>query len=64
MRRAERAPQLDLAAALANVKLQYGSTLFTALAAYHGDIFRVWDQVLGDHHNEALLAAGVLEVEH
>jgi DNA relaxase NicK len=63
-RRPERAPQLDLAAALANIKLQYGSTMFTALAAYHGDIFRVWDQVLGDHHNDALLAAGVLEVDH
>lgn len=64
MRRPERAPQSDLAAALENCRVQYGATLFTALAAYGGDFLRVWDQVVGDKHNDALLAAGVLLVEH
>lgn len=64
MRRAERAPQTELLAALANCRVQYGATLYTALQAYGGDIFRVWDQIRGEQHNAALLAAGVLEVEH
>lgn len=64
MRRPERAPQTALAAALANCRTQYGATLFTALTAYGGDFFRVWEQVIGNAHNPALLAAGVLEVDH
>jgi DNA relaxase NicK len=64
MRRPERAPQTDLLSALANCRAGYGSILFTALAAYGGDIGRVWDQVVGREHSRALLAAGVLEVEH
>jgi len=64
MRRPERAPQTALAAALANCRVQYGATLFTALTAYGGDFFRVWEQVVGKAHNPALLAAGVLEVSH
>lgn len=63
-RRPERAAQRDLAAALANVRVQYGATLFTALHAYHGDIGAVWDLVVGDKHNQALLEAGVLLVDH
>lgn len=64
MRRPERAPQADLAAALENCRIQYGPTLYTALRAYHGDITTVWDKVVGDHHAPALLDAGVLLVEH
>lgn len=64
LRRPERAPQTELLAALANCRIQYGATLHTALAAYHGDIFRVWDQIIGKQHNPALLAAGVLLVDH
>lgn len=64
LRRPERAPQLELRAALANCRQQYGSALFTALAAYHGDIFRVWDQIVGEQHNADLLAAGALLVDH
>jgi DNA relaxase NicK len=64
MRCPERAPQLDLAEALAQCRRQFGGTLFTALHAYHGDISAVWDQVVGDKHNLALLAAGALFVEH
>jgi len=64
MRRPERVPQLELKAALANCKRQFGASLFTALAAYQGDIFRVWDQIIGDTHNADLLAAGVLVVDH
>lgn len=64
MRRPERAPQLDLMAQLGNIRHQYGATLYTALMAHQGDMTAVWDQIIGDHHNEALLAAGVLVVEH
>jgi DNA relaxase NicK len=63
-RRPDRAPQIDLDAALNNVLVQYGATLFTALHAYHGDIGAVWDRVVGREHNKALLEAGVLLVEH
>lgn len=64
MRRPERAPQTVLLAALENCRIQYGSTLHTALHAYGGDYMRVFDAIVGKQHNAALLAAGVLEVEH
>jgi DNA relaxase NicK len=63
-RRKERAPQTDLQIALANCRLQFGPTLYTALRAYHGDMTAVWDKVIGDHHCQALIEAGVLLVEH
>jgi hypothetical protein len=55
---------LDLAAALENCRIQYGPTLFTALAAYHGDMTAIWDKIIGDHHSQALIEAGALLVEH
>jgi DNA relaxase NicK len=64
MRRPERAPQAELAAALENCRIQFGPTLFTALAAYQGDILAVWDKIVGKSHSEALLEAGALLVEH
>lgn len=64
MRRKERVPQMDLAAALENCRIQFGPTLYTALRAYHGDMTTVWDKVIGDHHSQALLEAGVLLVDH
>jgi phage replication initiation protein len=64
MRRPQRAPQTDLQAALDNCLIQYGPTLYTALRAYHGDITAVWDKIVGDHHSQALIEAGVLLVEH
>ncbi len=64
MRRPEREPQIDLQAALDNCRIQFGPTLFTAMAAYHGDIMAVWDKVIGKHHNQTLLEAGVLLVDH
>jgi hypothetical protein len=64
MRRPERAPQIDLATALENCRVQFGPTLFTALMAYHGDIGAVWDKVVGRTHNQNLLEAGVLLVDH
>jgi hypothetical protein len=63
-RRPDREPQTDLAAALANIKTQYGATLFTALHCYQGDIMAVWDKVVGRSHSQALLEAGVLLVDH
>lgn len=64
MRRKERKPQMDLASALNNCRIQFGPTLFTALAAYHGDMTAIWDKVMGDHHCQSLLEAGVLLVDH
>lgn len=63
-RRKERAPQMDLAAALENCRIQFGPTLYTALMAYHGDMTAVWDKVIGSHHCLPLLEAGVLLVDH
>ena len=62
--RRERAAQLSLDAALSQIRKQYGSTLFTALTAYHGDVGAVWEKVVGKKHNQSLLDAGVLMVEH
>ena len=64
MRRPQRAPQIDLQAALDNCLIQYGPTLYTAVMAYGGDIMAVWDKVVGKHHNQQLVEAGVLLVEH
>lgn len=64
VQRREQGPQLELKAALAQVRHQYGNALFTALAAYHGDMTAVWDQIVGTRHNNALLEAGVLMVDH
>jgi hypothetical protein len=46
------------------LKIQFGPTLFTALRAYHGDMTTVWDKIIGDHHSQSLVEAGVLLVEH
>ena len=63
-RRPDREPQTDLSAALANIKIQYGATLFTALHAYGGDMTTVWDRIIGTEHSKPLLEAGVLLVDH
>jgi DNA relaxase NicK len=56
--------QAELAIALENCRTQFGPTLFTALRAYHGDMTAVWDKIVGNHHSQSLLEAGVLLVEH
>lgn len=63
-RRPEREAQLTLEAALINCRIQYGPTLFTALAAYGGDMTAIWDKIIGNQHNQTLLEAGVLLVDH
>jgi phage replication initiation protein len=60
----ERGPQLDLALSLETMRKQWGSTLYTALRAYHGDISAVWEKVCGNRDNERLVRAGVLMVDH
>lgn len=57
-------PQRKLAAMLEIMRHQYGSTLFTALTAYHGDIGAVWEKIVGTRHNENLVQEGVLMVDH
>lgn len=64
MRRPEREPQTELSAALENCRIQFGPTLFTALMAHHGDMTAIWDKIIGNHHNQSLLEAGVLLVDH
>ena len=63
-RRPEKDIQADLAFALENCRTQYGPTLFTALMAYGGDMTAVWDKIIGDHHSQPLIDAGVLLVDH
>lgn len=63
-RRSERTAQTALALALENARIQFGPTLFTALAAYGGDIHAVWDKIVGRQHNDALTSTGVLLVDH
>ena len=53
-----------LSAALENCRVQFGPTLFTALHAYHGDMTTVWEKIIGYGHNQALIEAGVLLVDH
>jgi hypothetical protein len=55
---------MTLSAALDQVRRQFGSTLFTALHAHQGDMTAVWDLIVGDKHNERLVEAGVLLVDH
>jgi len=64
LRRPERKPQMDLSAALAHLKAQWGPTLYTALHAYGGDMTTVWDKVVGEYHSQPLIEAGVLLVDH
>lgn len=64
MRRPEREIQMDLEIALENCRIQFGPTLFTAMMAYQGDITAVWDRVVGKQHNQRLIEAGVLLVDH
>lgn len=64
MRRPEREKQAFLADALRNACIQFGPTFYTALMAYHGDMTAVWDKIVGDHHCQSLIEAGVLLVEH
>lgn len=62
--RPTRSPVRDLAAALAHLRQQWGDTLFTALVCHHGDIGAVMERIIGTKHNERLVEAGVLTVEH
>lgn len=62
--RRQRGPQTELAIALQWVRHSAGSTIRTALAAYEGDMTAVWDKIIGDKHNQALVDAGVLMVQH
>jgi DNA relaxase NicK len=64
IRRPEREAQADLALALEHVRIQYGSTIFTGLTAFHGDVFALLAKIVGDKHNQQLIEAGVLLVDH
>jgi DNA relaxase NicK len=51
---------LDIEAALANCRNQFGNTLFTALTYFHGDVGEVWSKICGDKHSPHLVESGVL----
>lgn len=55
-----RTAQLLMDEALAQVRHQYGNTLFTALMTHYGDMTAVWDKIVGDRHCAALVERGVL----
>lgn len=60
----ERGPQRDLELALMQICHQYGKTIYTALHALGGDVSALVEKITGSAHNESLLAAGVLLVDH
>lgn len=60
----DKSPQRSLASMLGLIRHQYGSAIFTALAAYGGDVGAVMDKIKGDKHCESLVADGVLMFEH
>lgn len=64
VQRRERGPQRDLEIALMQICHQYGKTIYTALHALGGDVSALVEKISGSSHNEALLAAGVLLVDH
>lgn len=59
----EKAIAHTVEAAIARVKTQYGSTLFTLLEAYGGDVGRLFGDICGHKHNDDLVAAGALLFE-
>jgi phage replication initiation protein len=60
----EKKAQLDMSASLYQVRRMWGKTLFTALAAHHGDVGAVWSKIVGESHNLDLLNSGVLMFNH
>jgi DNA relaxase NicK len=57
----EKLPKVaDLEVALANIRRQFGSVLYTALVAHAGDIGAVFDKVCGTQHSERLVRAGAM----
>ena len=64
VQRREKGPQRDLEIALMQIRHQYGKTIYTAIQALGGDISALVEKVSASSHNDALLAAGVLLVEH
>lgn len=60
----DRSPQRSLESMLEIIRQQYGTSLFTALVAHHGDIGAVWEKIVGSHHNQRLVEDGVLMVDH
>lgn len=57
---AQKQGRMALDLALAHIRRQWGSTLFTALMVHEGDIGAVWEQIVGKKPNEALMRAGAL----
>lgn len=57
-------PKLELNLRLEAMRMQWGNTLFTALAAHSGDVGAVWEKIVGHKHSQSLLEAGVLLVDH
>jgi len=57
-------PKLELNLRLEAMRMQWGDTLFTALAAHNGDVGAVWEKIVGRKHSKTLLEAGVMLVDH
>lgn len=50
-------------AAAAQIRSQYGNTIYTLLEAYGGDVGRLFNDICGTKHNDDLVAAGALLFE-
>jgi phage replication initiation protein len=62
--RRQRGPQTDLHLALEQIRIQFGPTIYTALVCFNGDIGRVFQRICAHKHNQHLVKAGVLMVDH
>lgn len=60
----EKKAKVDMAASLYQICRMYGTTLFTALAAYGGDVGAIWEKIVGKEHNQRLVDSGVLMFDH
>lgn len=58
------APRRALASSLDNCRRSYGGILRAALLAYGGDVDRVMAMVTAEQPSDALVAAGVLTIDH
>lgn len=63
-RRPERAAKRELQAVFEQCRYMFGNSLFTGLTAFHGDIGRLVSAIIGKQHNQRLVDAGVLMVDH
>lgn len=56
----EKAIQRTVEETMAQIRLQYGPSLYTLLQAFDGDVLSLFKKICGSKHNDDLVAAGAL----